>query len=186
LPAARAAVLKDATPLPLSVIVASTVLPFWKATVPVGIPAPGATAATVAVKVTDCPGFDGFGPEASPVVVEALVIVCVAALPLLFAHPEAPVKVAVMVWLPLLSDAMLNEAWPDPFTGTFDARTVVPSVNVTVPVGTPALEVVVEVKVTGCPMAEGFGAEVTVVDVALASDCCTRLPLLAAKFVSEA
>ena len=52
-------------------------------------------------------------------------------------------------------------------TVTFDARTVDPSLKVTVPTGTPALEVVVDVKVTDWPKVEGFGAELTVVLVAL-------------------
>jgi hypothetical protein len=41
------------------------------ATVPVGVPTPGATTATVAVKVTDCPEFEGFVLEATFVVVLA-------------------------------------------------------------------------------------------------------------------
>src|SRR2546430_7222321 len=41
----------------------------WKVTMPVGVPEPGGAAATVAVKATDWPGFDGFGAEASDVVV---------------------------------------------------------------------------------------------------------------------
>ena len=62
-----------------------------------------------------------------------------------------------------------------------------PSVKVTVPTGTPAPEVVVEVNVTDWPMIEGFGEELAVVVVALRfwTDC-TVLPLLAAKFESEA
>ena len=44
--------------------------PFLKVTVPVALPAPGAVAATVAVKVTDCPK--------SEAVVEAKVVVVFA------------------------------------------------------------------------------------------------------------
>lgn len=47
------------------------VAPSLNVTVPVGLPAPGATAATVAVNVTDCPKFDGFAPDATVVVVLA-------------------------------------------------------------------------------------------------------------------
>ena len=79
---------------------------------------------------------------------EALFTTCAAAFPLLFAHPVAPVKAAVMVWLATLSAVVLNDAWPAPSTGTLDARTVAPSENVTVPTGTPLPELVVEVKVT--------------------------------------
>ncbi|MGW3275432.1 hypothetical protein ACWDFH_28785 [Streptomyces kronopolitis] len=42
-----------------------------KVTVPVGVPAPGATGATVAVNVTDSPTTDGSGDELTVVVVDA-------------------------------------------------------------------------------------------------------------------
>src|SRR5215813_482840 len=71
LPAASVEVLKEATPLLLRGTWAKTLLPCWKVTWPVGVPVPGGTAATVAVKVTDCPRADGLGVEAS-VVDEAL------------------------------------------------------------------------------------------------------------------
>ena len=74
-----------------------------------------------------------------------------------------------MVWLPTASAVVLNEAWPEPSTVTFDAQTVDPSVKVTVPTGTPPLEVVVEVKVTGWPKTEGFGEELAVVAVVVAA-----------------
>ena len=44
-------------------------------TVPDGVPAPGATAATVAVKLTDCPKTDGFTDEVTVAVVLALLTV---------------------------------------------------------------------------------------------------------------
>ncbi|GAO05930.1 hypothetical protein TPA0598_01_03000 [Streptomyces lydicamycinicus] len=47
-------------------------------TVPVGVPAPGATGATVAVKVTGSPTTDGSGDEETVVVVSARVTVCVS------------------------------------------------------------------------------------------------------------
>ncbi|MEE4417851.1 MULTISPECIES: hypothetical protein [Streptomyces] len=43
-----------------------------KVTVPVGVPAPGATGATVAVMDTVCPNVDGSGDEVTVVVVDAL------------------------------------------------------------------------------------------------------------------
>jgi hypothetical protein len=49
-----------------------------KITEPVGVPVAGATALTVAVKVTDWPRTDGFALEASAVVVEAAFTVCVS------------------------------------------------------------------------------------------------------------
>ena len=51
--------------------------------------------------------------------------------------------------------------------------TVAPSRNVTVPVGTPAAEVTVAVRVTACPVVEGFGVEVKVVVVAAAAGAFT-------------
>jgi hypothetical protein len=50
-----------------------------KTTLPVGDPAPGACAPTVAVKVTDCPETEGFADEVTVVVVFALLIVWVSA-----------------------------------------------------------------------------------------------------------
>src|SRR5574341_990527 len=96
---------------------------------------------------------------------------CGAALssPLLLAQLPVPLKAAVMTWLPTASVAVLNAAWPLPLTATPEASAVAPSLNVTLPVGTPppgGLEVTVAVKVTDCPKTEGFGAELTVVMVA--------------------
>jgi hypothetical protein len=51
------------------VAVPSVVDPSAKVTVPVGVPAPGATAATVAVTVTDWPYAVGLADEESAVVV---------------------------------------------------------------------------------------------------------------------
>ena len=62
LPTDSVAVLKVAVP-PDSVPLPILVEPSWKVTVPLGVPAPGLTAATVAVKVTLWPKTDGFGVE---------------------------------------------------------------------------------------------------------------------------
>src|SRR2546427_12272348 len=62
---------------------------------------------------------------------------------------------------------MLSEALP--LTSVTVPSTVAPSLNVTVPVGTPAPEVTVELSVTVCPTVEGFGVEVKLVDVAAAA-----------------
>ena len=51
--------------------------PSLNVTVPVGVPVPGATTLTVAVKVTDWPKTDGFTLEASAVVVVFWFTVCV-------------------------------------------------------------------------------------------------------------
>ena len=73
-----AEVVKVAWP-PLSAPVPSVVVPSLKVTVPVGVPAPGATAVTVAVKVTAWPNTEGLAKEASAVVVSALFTVWVRA-----------------------------------------------------------------------------------------------------------
>ena len=62
-PTARALVLKVACPPP-SVPVPRMVAPSLKVTVPLGVPAPGARALTVAVKVTDRPDVLGLSEEA--------------------------------------------------------------------------------------------------------------------------
>jgi hypothetical protein len=48
------------------------IVPLKKVTVPIGVPAPGETAATVAVKVTLCPDVDGLTDEVTVVDVLAL------------------------------------------------------------------------------------------------------------------
>ena len=57
---------------PLNVPVARVVTPSVNVTVPVGVPEPGATAVTLAVKVTDCPKTEGLALDVSVVVVPAL------------------------------------------------------------------------------------------------------------------
>ncbi len=58
--------LADSVPLPM------TVTPSRKFTVPAGVPAPGLTGATVAVKVVDCPKTVGLTDDVRLVVVLAL------------------------------------------------------------------------------------------------------------------
>jgi hypothetical protein len=91
---------------------------------------------------------------------------CGAAVPLLLPNPPVPVNDAVIVWLPTESAEVDNAACPLAFTATAEARTVDPSANVTDPDGVPPFEVTVAVKVTDWPEFDGFGVEVTVVDVA--------------------
>jgi hypothetical protein len=62
---------------PDSVPVPRVVVPSRNVTVPVGVPAPGETAATVAVNVTLWPNTDGFREDARLVVVFALLTVWV-------------------------------------------------------------------------------------------------------------
>jgi len=70
-------VLVDALATPaLSVPVPICVEPSKNVTVPPGTPAPGDTAVTVAVNVTDWLIFDGFCDELTAVAVFALLTVC--------------------------------------------------------------------------------------------------------------
>ena len=77
LPMARAAVLKVACPatrlIPPGV---RSVAPSVKSTVPVGVPGAGATAPTVAVKVTAWPKAVGFGEDLSAVVLAPGLTTC--------------------------------------------------------------------------------------------------------------
>jgi hypothetical protein len=64
--------------------------PSWKFTVPAGVPAPGPTTVTVAVKVTDWPNTDGLAEGATVVVVDAWFTVWLSVedvLPLKFESP---------------------------------------------------------------------------------------------------
>ena len=77
-PAVRSVVLTVAV-LPLSAAVPKVVFVVVsrKVTLPVGVPAPGETGATVAVMVSDCPNVEGFGATAvTLVVVPALSTTC--------------------------------------------------------------------------------------------------------------
>src|SRR6185437_13762631 len=113
LPTARADVLKVAIP-PVSVPVPIGLAPSRNVTVPVGVPAPGATAETVAVNVTDWPKTDGFCDEVTSVAVLALFTTC--GLPV--SERVLPVKFGsqaefvVMVWLPPASAEVVSVATP--------------------------------------------------------------------------
>jgi hypothetical protein len=91
-----------------------------------------------------------------------------------------------MVWLPTPRPVVLNVAWPALSVSL--PRTVVPSLNVTEPVGVPAaglVTLIVAVNVTAVFMTEGLGAEPTAVVVAplvTGSPNAPATPL--AKFVS--
>lgn len=132
-----------------------TVEPWENVTVPDGVPP---VDVTVAVKLTDWPEFDGFGDDVTVVEVAKLVwLICSVSVPLvLFCHPVEPAKLATMEWLPLAREEVLKVATPDVPTATFDARTVGPSVKVTLPTGVPPELVTEAVKVTICPCVAGF------------------------------
>ena len=77
LPAERVAVAALVALPPDKVTVPKLLPSILNCTVPVGVPEPGATALTVAVKVTDWPEQDGLADDAIAVVVESLLTVCV-------------------------------------------------------------------------------------------------------------
>src|SRR5262249_29951165 len=180
-----------AVPSRPTVAVPSTTLPSRNVTVPDGAPAPGATIATVAVKVTAWPVTAGLTDEPRATVVEARLMVSVKAAEVLCVKPPVPAKEAVRTWLPTPSDTF-KLAWPLIPTRAVP-RTVVPSKKVTVPVGTPAAEVTVAVSVTAGPEtvvgadvpsvvvvaaavtgAEAFNSTPTVLEEALAATRSTR------------
>jgi hypothetical protein len=78
-PTGREEVLNVALPL-LNAPVPTVVEPFLKVTVPVGVPAPGETAPTAAVRVTDVPDLAEDAEEARDTVVLALLTVCLTLL----------------------------------------------------------------------------------------------------------
>src|SRR5215831_16713478 len=84
-----------AWPLPSSVTRATTFLPTRNVTVPVGVPDAGATAATVAVKVTARPVTAGLTDSPRAAVVAARLTVTAAAAELLPVKPPLPAKEAV-------------------------------------------------------------------------------------------
>ena len=77
LPTVANAFVKIACPEALTLTLVDEPPSMVKATVPVRVPAPGAIALTVAVKATGWPATEGFGEDASVVVVSDLLTVCV-------------------------------------------------------------------------------------------------------------
>ncbi len=65
-----------------------------------------------------------------------------------------------------------------------DPNLVAPSMKVTVPVGVPAVAVTVAVKVTRCPLVEGFSEETSVVVVVAFTNSMTDGDVLVKKFAS--
>jgi hypothetical protein len=82
-------VVKVALP-PDRLAVPNVAAPSRNVTVPVGVPAPGATALTVAVKVTAWPEADGFTDEVTVVELLALFTVCVMAAEVLLLKLASP------------------------------------------------------------------------------------------------
>lgn|ERR1041384_6697882 len=94
----------------MRLLVTSAMAPSLKITVPVGVPDPGATVLTVAVKVTDCPEHDGLADELRAVVVPALLTDCVKLVDVLVLKLPSPLNTALMMWLETVSDEIANVA----------------------------------------------------------------------------
>ena len=144
---------------------ASVAFPSVKLSVPVGVPAPGGAALTVAVKTTAWPCSDGLGDEATATVLEATLTCCGAdeSSPMLVWKLPSPEYEAVIVWLPTASAVVLNVATP-PASSTLDTSVVLPSVKLIDPVGMPpagAVGLTTAVKVVVCPKNDGPGDDVT-------------------------
>ena len=108
-----------------------------KMMVPVGVPEPGGTAETVAVKVTNWPYTEGLELESSVVVVFALFTVWRSGLKGLKLKLSSPPYSAVMVWMPTVRLSVLMVACPEP-SRVLIPSIVAPSMKVTFPVGVPA------------------------------------------------
>ena len=138
---------------------------------PVGVPASGATALTVAVNVTVWPNTDGFAEEANVVVVSAAVTVWVKLVEVLPVKVASPSYVAVIfVWSPTASDEVRKIA--NPFVSSAVPNAVASLLNVTVPVGVPVSLMTVAVNITGWPKTDGLGEEVMSVEELSAFTIC--------------
>src|SRR5437660_3254296 len=162
---------------PLSGAVPSCVAPSKNATVPVGVPAPGATTATAAVSVTAWPGVAGDGLAVRDDVVAALFTCWASAGDVELAYTPEPAYTAVSEWPPTASPGTVSVATSGlpPFSVALPIC-VLPSENATVPAGWPAPEpLTVAVSVTGCPKTGGFADEASAVVVpAIANTTSTQ------------
>ena len=95
---------------PLRAIVFRIVAPSLKVTLPVGVPLN--CGATLAVKVTDCPTFDGFCEEANAVVLVALLTTWLTAFDVLPGRLESPPYTALITGVPTFSAEVVKVAEP--------------------------------------------------------------------------
>jgi len=139
LPAWVNVALNVAVPAADSGLVPIVIVPFRNVTVPVGVPAPGATTVTVAVKLTLCPTADGFGDEVTLVLVLALFTTCETAALVLVLKLALPRYVAVIEWVATDNAPVLNVHVKGAAAGNVQLPiTVAPSRKLTVPAGLPA------------------------------------------------
>src|SRR5262245_10501471 len=110
-PVAATLVVNGAGPSALTATVPRTMLPSLNVTVPVGVPAPGATAATVAVKVTAWPGTAGLADEVRATEVAAGLTVTPTTAEVLAGKARLR-RTAVSAWVPTPSGTSGAVAWP--------------------------------------------------------------------------
>ena len=149
--------------------------PSCSVTDPVGIAVAGALTETVMVNVTVCPRVDGFADELTFVVVVALLTVCCTAPDVLLLKVVLPPYTAVIECFPGAKDELLNLALPA--ANVPAPKFTAPSLNITVPAGTPAAgaaAVTVAVKVTGWLNTGGPTDESTVMCVAPLFTVCAK------------
>src|SRR3954464_13679508 len=99
-PAAAKLVVNVAVPPVPTATVPRTTLPSLNVTVPVGVPPPGATAATLAVKVTAWPVAAGLTDDSRAAGVPAGFTVTAVAAEVLAAKPLTPENSAGRAWVP--------------------------------------------------------------------------------------
>src|SRR5439155_13773673 len=149
-----------------SVLVPRVVVPSINVTVPFGTAVP-ADGVTVTVKVTACPYVEGFSDDVTLALVATWFTVWVNAGEVLPVKLVFPTYTAVIECAPPESLAMVKAAWP--LRSVLASRLVLPSLNITMPVGAivPEDGVIVAVNVTACPYVEGFSEDVTLAFVAI-------------------
>ena len=161
------------------------VVPSQTSTSPEGAPAAGAEGETVTTKVTSspetgAPGSTSSATEVAPACTERVPS------PAPVKNRASPAYVAVTWCVPTARSDVAQVATP-PASGCAAQSVVAPSVNVTVPVGTPvagAIAETVAVKVTASPVRAGAGADATVTATAPASISSAAAPLEPAKLAS--
>src|SRR5712691_856865 len=180
LPTLSVEVFRAAVP-PVSVTAVPRLLaPSLNWTVPVGVPAPGETALTVAVKVRLSPDTDGFSDDAMAVVVDALPTTWLKAAEVLVAKAVSPAYTAVTLCVATFRDDVVKVVWPPVSVPV--PRVDAPSLNVTIPVA--ALGDTAAVKVTDWPKTDGFGEDASVVVLVALTTWLSALEVLVLKLVS--
>jgi hypothetical protein len=167
-----------------SVFVANVVVPSLNVTVPVGLPEPGGTALTAAVKVTTWPNTEGLTEDARAVLLPAWFTVWLSVLLVLPEKLPSPPYTALIKCVAAPKPDVVRLAWSLAFNKPVPS-VAAPSLNVTVPVSVEGTALTVAVKVTDCPNMDGFRDEATVVELlALFTVCDIEADVLVLKLAS--